>query len=61
MYFVYMIKNAADELYVGVTENPQHRLAYHNEKTRRTVYETLLDLRYRIFGRALFPLRRASA
>ena len=31
MYFVYMIKNAYDDLYVGITENPEQRLAYHNE------------------------------
>ena len=32
MYFVYMIKNSSDKLYVGVTENPEKRLTYHNHK-----------------------------
>jgi len=32
MYFVYMIRNSANKLYIGVTENPQARLRYHNEK-----------------------------
>lgn len=31
MHFVYMIKNPYDDLYVGVTEAPEHRLAYHND------------------------------
>lgn len=30
MVFVYMIKNSADKLYVGVTDNPAKRLATHN-------------------------------
>ncbi len=30
MIFVYMIKNPSNKLYVGVTENPQKRLATHN-------------------------------
>lgn len=32
MYFVYMIKNSANLLYVGVTENPKSRVTYHNQK-----------------------------
>jgi putative endonuclease len=32
MWFVYMIKNSVDKLYIGVTQNPQDRVAYHNEK-----------------------------
>lgn len=32
MYFVYMIKNSYDDLYVGITDNPEQRLKYHNEK-----------------------------
>ncbi len=32
MYFVYMIKNSANKLYIGVTNNPHQRLAYHNTK-----------------------------
>ena len=27
-----MIKNSAGKLYVGITENPEDRVAYHNEK-----------------------------
>ncbi len=30
MYFVYMIKNSRDDLYVGITENPDNRIYYHN-------------------------------
>ncbi len=32
MYFVYMIKNSANKLYVGITENINNRLDYHNTK-----------------------------
>ena len=32
MYFVYMIKNYAEKLYVGITQNPQDRVSYHNQK-----------------------------
>ena len=32
MHFVYMLKNSYGDLYVGITENPQQRLKYHNEK-----------------------------
>ena len=32
MFFVYMIKNSADKLYVGISENPQERVIYHNSK-----------------------------
>ena len=27
-----MIRNSADKLYIGITEDPQVRLRYHNEK-----------------------------
>lgn len=30
MYFVYMIKNSVDKLYVGVAGNPLERLRQHN-------------------------------
>lgn len=30
MYFVYMIKNSSNKLYVGITENPDKRLETHN-------------------------------
>ena len=32
MYFVYMIKNSVNKLYIGITENPQNRLFAHNSK-----------------------------
>ena len=32
MYFLYILKNSRDDLYVGITENPDRRLKYHNEK-----------------------------
>lgn len=31
-YYVYMIKNKQDVLYVGVSENPLRRLVEHNSK-----------------------------
>lgn len=30
MYFVYMIKNDFEKLYVGMTDNPNGRIIYHN-------------------------------
>lgn len=30
MYYVYMIQNSANKLYVGVTKNLEKRLCYHN-------------------------------
>jgi len=30
MYFVYMLKNSYNDLYTGVTDNPQQRLKHHN-------------------------------
>ena len=32
MYFVYIIKNSIDKLYVGITKNPEERACYHNSK-----------------------------
>lgn len=32
MHFVYMIKNSADKVYVGITKNPGSRVSYHNQK-----------------------------
>ncbi|MDD2657083.1 MAG: GIY-YIG nuclease family protein [Candidatus Pacebacteria bacterium] len=32
MYFIYMIRNSYGDLYTGITDNPEHRLTYHNEK-----------------------------
>jgi putative endonuclease len=33
VYYVYMIRNSFNDLYVGTTENPAERLAYHNSKS----------------------------
>lgn len=32
MFFVYMIKNPDNILYVGITENPEKRVRHHNKK-----------------------------
>jgi putative endonuclease len=32
MYFLYMIKNSVEKLYVGISTNPERRVRYHNEK-----------------------------
>lgn len=32
MRYLYMIKNSVGKLYVGVTENPDKRVMYHNQK-----------------------------
>ncbi len=32
MYFVYMIKNSYNNLYIGVIDNPERRLKEHNTK-----------------------------
>ena len=32
MYFVYMIRNSYGDLYIGITDNPDKRVKYHNEK-----------------------------
>lgn len=32
MYFVYMIKNLENDLYIGITDNPERRLLEHNSK-----------------------------
>ncbi|MDQ5955087.1 MAG: putative endonuclease [Patescibacteria group bacterium] len=36
MYFVYMLKNSADKLYVGITDNPKRRLQEHNTQRGAT-------------------------
>lgn len=61
MHFVYMIRNSYGDLYIGITDNPEQRLKYHNEKrgalfTKRDSkfeivfleeYETLAEARKR--------------
>ncbi|MDP3996174.1 MAG: GIY-YIG nuclease family protein [bacterium] len=32
MFYVYMIKNSIDKLYIGITKNPKDRVEYHNQK-----------------------------
>jgi len=34
VHYVYIIKNHADKLYVGITKNPESRVTYHNQKRR---------------------------
>lgn len=58
MWFVYMIKNSANKLYVGITENPQDRVDYHNQKrgARFTkyipTYEIVFLEKYRTLAQA---------
>lgn len=61
MHFVYMVRNTANALYVGVTNNPDNRLEHHNTRrgadyTKRNPnfsivflesYETLAEARKR--------------
>jgi putative endonuclease len=46
MYFVYMLQNAYGDLYVGITDNPQQRVKYHNE--RRGALFTKRDSKFEI-------------
>lgn len=46
MYSVYMIQNSYGDLYVGVTDNPEKRLKYHNEK--RGALFTKRDSKFKI-------------
>ena len=32
MFYLYMIKNQENKLYVGISENPEQRVIYHNTK-----------------------------
>jgi putative endonuclease len=58
MYFVYMLKNSYDDLYIGITRDPNQRLAYHNESrgaqfTRReSKFEIVLLEKYPILAAA---------
>ena len=46
MFFVYRIKNSYGDLYTGITDNPEQRLTYHNEK-RGAIY-TKRDSEFKI-------------
>jgi len=46
MHFVYMIRNTYDDLYIGITENPEQRLKYHNE--HRGALFTRRDVKFKI-------------
>lgn len=46
MYFVYMIKNSADKLYIGITDNHEQRLREHN--TARGAHFTKYIPTYRV-------------
>jgi putative endonuclease len=46
MYFVYMLKNSYNDLYIGITEDPQQRLKYHN--TNRGALYTKRDSTFEI-------------
>lgn len=39
MHYVYMIKNPANELYIGISENPEQRLKDHNKGLGATFTE----------------------
>ena len=58
MYFIYMIKNKNNELYIGVTENPNSRLAMHNSKRgaqftkTKSVFEIVFLERYNTLSEA---------
>ncbi|MES2436562.1 MAG: GIY-YIG nuclease family protein [Patescibacteria group bacterium] len=46
MYYVYMIKNSYNNLYIGVTDEPQRRLAEHN--SGRGAYYTKFKSEFKI-------------
>ena len=58
MYFVYMIRNSANKLYIGVTEDPDARVRYHNQKrgaqfTKRIpTFEIVLLEKYKTLAEA---------
>ncbi len=53
MHFLYMIKNPYGDLYIGITDNPEQRLAYHNEK--RGALFTKRDSKFRIVFLERYP------
>lgn len=46
MHYVYMIQNSHGDLYVGVTEDPDQRLKYHNKN--RGAQFTKRDFKFKI-------------
>ncbi len=48
MYFVYMIKNSANKLYAGITDNPVRRLIEHNSQ-RGAQYTSLIPTYANVF------------
>ena len=54
MYWVYMIQNNYADLYVGVTNNPQERLKYHNDK--RGALFTKRDSKFEIVFLEKYPI-----
>ncbi len=53
MHFVYIIQNNYGDLYVGVTNDPEQRLKYHNEK-RGALY-TKRDSKFEIVFLEEYP------
>jgi putative endonuclease len=45
MHYLYMIKNSSDKLYVGVTVNPEKRLATHNTQRGAQYTKRLPDFK----------------
>ncbi len=43
MTYVYMIKNKNNDLYIGVSENPNERIIYHNTKMGAKFTKNKLD------------------
>ena len=58
MFFVYMVKNSINKLYVGVTENPTDRVWYLNQKrgAKFTKYKTDFEI---VFLEEYFTLAEA--
>ena len=53
MHFVYMIKNVYDDLYIGITDNPEQRLKHHNEN--RGAQFTKRDSKFEIVFLEKYP------
>ena len=53
MHFVHMIQNLYGDLYIGVTQNPEQRVQYHNE--RRGALYTKRDSKFEIVFLEKYP------